>query len=293
MLALRVAARQVCGAGAVLRAGAGVGAVQVRSKVTKAAGKKKSAVKKPVAAKKPVAKKSVKKVAAKKTVAKKTVKKVAKVTAKSVAAKNARAVKKALKKAALAKKAAALKQKRAAAKQRKAVAANKAKALKLRRKNAATAAKKKVLEAKAKLALKQTKQIAVAAKKAKKEAAQAKVVAKRAKKAKIASSGPVSAHTLFIQKQAQGKGKVDLKALNQKYLSLPESEKQALKAEAAKNLAKRTAIRQSFKKPASKYALYVKQHFPALYAVEMKKGANSKAAFKAATQAVALKYKSQ
>ena len=38
-----------------------------------------------------------------------------------------------------------------------------------------------------------------------------------ARKAKIASSGPVSARTLFIAKEAKGKGKANMKALNSQW----------------------------------------------------------------------------
>jgi len=75
--------------------------------------------------------------------------------------------------------------------------------------------------------------------------------------------------------------------------SMTDAQKAPFVAEASKNLAKRNEIRQSFKKPAGKYALFVKKHFPAKYAEALKTTSDRKAAFKAATKAVSAAYKAQ
>ena len=71
------------------------------------------------------------------------------------------------------------------------------------------------------------------------------------------------------------------------------SEKKALVDEAKKNLVKKNAVRQSFKRTPSKYALFVKKNFATAYADAKKKTSDVKQAFKLATAAVAQKYKSQ
>ena len=116
--------------------------------------------------------------------------------------------------------------------------------------------------------------------------------AKKDKKSKIASSGPVTARTLFVQKTMKGT-KLTLKDVSTKWAALSTKERGVLEAEAANNKAKRTAIRQSLKKPATKYALFVKKHFTAEYTAALKSGLPHKEAFATATRAVAKKYRSQ
>ena len=115
---------------------------------------------------------------------------------------------------------------------------------------------------------------------------------KKAKKAKIASSGPITARNLFVQKTMKGT-KLTLKDVSTKWAALSTQQRGVLEAEAAKNKAKRTAIRESLKKPPSKYALFVKKHFTAEYTAALKSGLPRKEAFATATRAVAKKYRSQ
>ena len=115
---------------------------------------------------------------------------------------------------------------------------------------------------------------------------------RESEKARIASSGPVTARNLFVQKTMKGT-KLTLKDMNRKWLELSAQQRGVLEAEAAKNKAKRTAIRQSLKRPPSVYALFVKKHFTAEYAAAMKSGLPRKEAFATATRAVAKKYRSQ
>ena len=116
--------------------------------------------------------------------------------------------------------------------------------------------------------------------------------AKKDKKSEIASSGPVTARTLFVQKTMKGT-KLTLKDVNTKWAALSTKERGVLEAEAAKNKAKRTAIRESLKKPPSAYAVFTKEHFPAEYTAALKSGLPRKEAFATATRAVAKKYRSQ
>jgi len=102
----------------------------------------------------------------------------------------------------------------------------------------------------------------------------------------------VSALTVFVKQQA-GKG-MSLKEKVAAFKNLSAAEKAPLEKEAAENLEKRNAIRASLKKPASKFALFTKEHFPGEY--EKAKQAHPgdrKAAFKAAIAAVAKAYKAQ
>lgn len=76
--------------------------------------------------------------------------------------------------------------------------------------------------------------------------------------------------------------------------ALPAAQKEALVKQAKANQAKRQAVRQSQKRPASKYALFVKQHFKTVYDAELKKAAGDrKAAFRATTKVLSQKYKTQ
>eukprot|EP01060_Flectonema_neradi_P006126 TRINITY_DN140_c0_g1_i20.p1 TRINITY_DN140_c0_g1~~TRINITY_DN140_c0_g1_i20.p1 ORF type:complete len:296 (+),score=102.71 TRINITY_DN140_c0_g1_i20:56-943(+) len=256
---------------------------------------KKVAAKKAVAKK--VTKKPAKKVAAKKP-AMKTVKKASAV--KKAAASKARAAKKAAaaKNRAAAKKAAAKAQK-AAAKAKKAAqkakSALKAKALRSRMAAKKAAAAKKSAAKKVKATLKRERSTKKrAALKEKADAKRAVVEKKRAEKKAIRASGAVRPYSLFVQQTTSGKkGRFDMKVLAAEWKALSEGQKQKYRDQAKKNLSKRRATRQSMKKSPNKYALFTKQHFPAEYAAAKKNTTNHKDAFKAATRAVAKKYKSQ
>jgi len=182
-------------------------------------------------------------------------------------------------KAAVAQKKGAVKAK--AAKVKAAVAQKKG-AVRARAAKAKAAVVQKKAGKKAKKAAKAVKVAAVKATVAQKKAAV------KAKAAKIKSSGAVSPYSLFVQKQGINAVKAAVK-----WNKLSAKEKAPLVAEATKNLAKRDAIRATFKKPAGKYALFVKKNFAAAYAAALKKSSDKKVAFKAASQAVAKKYKSQ
>ena len=301
-----------------------VGAVQMRSKVTKAAKKpvaKKSASKKVSAKKVKPAKKAVKKVA--KKVVKKAAKKVVK-KAKKVQAKKAKKVKKIVKKANKSAKKAALKARAAAkaqaVKAKKAVKKAAGKDLEQMQARRVANARKAVRAAKRKQAVKDKARVAAHAQALKTQMAALKARIRKAqraaaisvhaalkdrynrkkagkqdkktKKAKIASSGPISARTLFVQKTMKGT-KLTLKDVNTKWTALSTQQRGVFEAEAAKNKAKRTAIRQSLKKPATKYALFTKKHFTAEYTAAMKSGLPQKETFANATRAVAKKYRSQ
>eukprot|EP01064_Diplonema_japonicum_P020513 TRINITY_DN29_c0_g1_i3.p1 TRINITY_DN29_c0_g1~~TRINITY_DN29_c0_g1_i3.p1 ORF type:complete len:261 (+),score=115.48 TRINITY_DN29_c0_g1_i3:77-859(+) len=260
MNTLRIASRTLR-AFAPLARSTGFDLMQVRTKVT--------------SAKKAAPKKVVKKVkAAPKKVAKKTSKKV---VVKKVA--------KQVKAAALSKKRITLAKKKAAAQKKRVAVMKRNAAVK------ATAARKKATLAKRKAAVKAVNERKRARVQATKAKVQAKKDAVKAKKAKIASSGPVRPRTLFVKQQA-GKG-MNLKQMSEKFNTLGASEKQALVNQAQKNLAKRNEIRKSLKKPATKYALFVKKNFATAYESAKKQTNDKKAAFKLATRTLAAQYKKQ
>ena len=84
---------------------------------------------------------------------------------------------------------------------------------------------------------------------------------------------------------------MNLKTVAAQWKALSAAQKASYVAQAKKNLAKRQATRKTFKKPPTKYALFVKKNFPAAYAAALKQTTNKKNAFKIATKAVAQKYK--
>ncbi|KAJ9448554.1 hypothetical protein DIPPA_15346 [Diplonema papillatum] len=188
-----------------------------------------------------------------------------------------------------AKKATALKKK--AARTTKAQAA-KAKLAKRKAAKAAAAMKKKAALAKRRES-KQTKALqlkkAAAAKKAK---AAEKKSAANSKKEALKAAGPVNPYSLFVSKNAKGKGKVNMKELAATWKGLSPAEKATYVQEAKKNLDARQKVRSSLKRPPSKYAVFVKQHFAAAYAAAMKTTTDRREAFKVASKQVSAKYKS-
>ena len=79
--------------------------------------------------------------------------------------------------------------------------------------------------------------------------------------------------------------------LNARWAALDPVEKAPYEREAAANLAKRRGIRKSLKKPASRYASFMKEHFAAEYQTALLVTPDRNEAFKRAATAVADLYK--
>ena len=103
---------------------------------------------------------------------------------------------------------------------------------------------------------------------------------RKIEKALLASSGPFTAHTLFIQKMLKGtKGQISahtMKDVYAKWKALPAQQREVFEAEAAENRAKRDVIRESMKSlknPTTKtFALFNRKHFAAEYAAAKEQG---------------------
>eukprot|EP01060_Flectonema_neradi_P019096 TRINITY_DN260_c0_g1_i1.p1 TRINITY_DN260_c0_g1~~TRINITY_DN260_c0_g1_i1.p1 ORF type:complete len:263 (+),score=71.90 TRINITY_DN260_c0_g1_i1:54-842(+) len=224
-------------------------------------------------AKKAAPKKVAKKVT-KKAVAKKPAKKV---TQKTLATKRASA----LKKAAAAQKKAARKAAQKAA--RKAAADKKRARISAR-----------ILSRKQRAAAQRSRQLA--AKNQRIAAKKAALEKKRSTRKAIRASGAVNPTALFVQKVGTGKGRVDIKALAAQWKALSEDQKQQYRVQAKKNLATRNATRLRLKANSAvknKYALFIKNNFAAAYEAAKKTNSTPRGTFRAASAAVAKKYKSQ
>ena len=103
---------------------------------------------------------------------------------------------------------------------------------------------------------------------------------RKTEKALLASSGPFTAHTLFIKKTLTGtNGKISahtMKDVYAKWKALPAQQREVFEAEAAENRAKRAAVRESMKSlknPTTKiFALFNRKHFAAEYAAAKEQG---------------------
>ena len=97
---------------------------------------------------------------------------------------------------------------------------------------------------------------------------------RKTEKALLASSGPFTAHTLFIQKMLKGtKGQISahrIKDVYAQWKALSAQQREVFEAEAAENRAKRAAIRESMK--SLKGFKTAKKHFAAEYAAAKEQG---------------------
>eukprot|EP01060_Flectonema_neradi_P019100 TRINITY_DN260_c0_g1_i5.p1 TRINITY_DN260_c0_g1~~TRINITY_DN260_c0_g1_i5.p1 ORF type:complete len:261 (+),score=49.06 TRINITY_DN260_c0_g1_i5:50-832(+) len=132
------------------------------------------------------------------------------------------------------------------------------------------------------------------------ETAAAKKAAREARakvRAAINSSGSVRPFSLFIQKAVSGrKGGSNVTALAAQWKALSEDQKQQYRVQAKKNLATRNATRLRLKANSAvknKYALFIKNNFAAAYEAAKKTNSTPRGTFRAASAAVAKKYKSQ
>ena len=157
--------------------------------------------------------------------------------------------------------------------------AHKARVARLARSAAARERATRVREKKAALRIRVAERNAKKAEADKKAAALQVKREKKKVKALLASSGPVSAYNLFIQKTLKGTKGISahrMKDVHTQWKALPAQQREVFEAEAAENKVKRAAIRESLKslkKPTThKYALFNRKHFAALHAAAKEQG---------------------